>query len=126
MTCSRRTLSLVAGCLLATVIVAVAVPLSGGHVAVAVHALRNASRPWLAASFAGFLVAFLCTVAAWRAALVSAGARLCPRQAAARLGIGAMVNSLAPAKLGDAVKVTLCARAIEAPDRLWTAGGAYA
>jgi uncharacterized membrane protein YbhN (UPF0104 family) len=126
MTTSRRTLTLVAGGVLATAIAVVAASLSGGHVAVALHALRNASRPWLAVSFAAFVCAFVCTVAAWRAALVSAGARLCPRQAAARLGIGAMVNSFAPAKLGDAVKVTLCSRAIETPDRLWTAGGAYA
>ena len=49
-----------------------------------------------------------------------------PPQAAARFGVGCLVNSFAPAKLGDAVKIALCARAIDAPDRLWTAGGAYA
>jgi uncharacterized membrane protein YbhN (UPF0104 family) len=37
-----------------------------------------------------------------------------------------MVNTFAPAKLGDAVKIALCAKAIEGPDRLWTAGGVYA
>jgi uncharacterized membrane protein YbhN (UPF0104 family) len=37
-----------------------------------------------------------------------------------------MVNSFAPAKLGDAVKIALCSRAIEGPDRLWTTGGVYA
>ena len=74
---------------------------------------------------AGFLLAFLCSVAGWRAALVAAGGRICPLQAAARIGVGSMVNSFAPAKLGDAVKVALCARAIEGPRRLWTAGGVY-
>ena len=77
-------------------------------------------------SFGAFLGAFACTVGAWRSALSAAGARLCPKQAAARLGIGSMVNSFTPAKLGDAVKITLCARAIDAPDRLWTASGTYA
>jgi uncharacterized membrane protein YbhN (UPF0104 family) len=88
--------------------------------------LTDASRPWLALSAAAFLAAFVCTVGAWHAALTSAGAVICPRQAAARLGIGAMVNSFAPAKLGDAVKIALCSRAIKSPGRVWTAGGAYA
>jgi uncharacterized membrane protein YbhN (UPF0104 family) len=92
----------------------------------ALDALGGASRPWLVLSFGGFLCAFACTVGAWRAALSSSGARLCPRQAAARLGIGSLVNAFTPAKMGDAVKITLCSRAIDRPDRLWTAGGAYA
>jgi uncharacterized membrane protein YbhN (UPF0104 family) len=37
-----------------------------------------------------------------------------------------MVNSFAPAKLGDAVKVALFSKGIDDPDRLWTAGGVYA
>jgi uncharacterized membrane protein YbhN (UPF0104 family) len=36
------------------------------------------------------------------------------------------VNSFAPAKLGDAVKIALLSRAIDAPGRLWTGGGVYA
>jgi|SRR5581483_8718847 len=96
------------------------------HLVPAFSALADADRTWLAAAGLAFLASFACTVAAWRAALVSAGARICPRQAAARIGIGSMVNSFAPAKLGDAVKVALCSRAIEAPGRLWTAGGVYA
>ena len=37
-----------------------------------------------------------------------------------------MVNSFAPAKLGDAVKIALFSKAIDAPGRIWTAGGVYA
>jgi uncharacterized membrane protein YbhN (UPF0104 family) len=125
MTLSRRTLSLsTAGVLL--VGAAVALPQLGGKLTPAAGVLADASRPWLALSALAFLGAFACTVGAWHAALTSAGARICPRQAAARLGIGAAVNSFAPAKLGDAVKIALCSRAIAAPGRLWTAGGAYA
>jgi len=126
MTLSRRTLALALAGLSAIVLAALAVSLSGGRVAPALHALRGASRPWLALSALAFVAAFGCTVAAWRAALTTAGAELSFRQAAARLGVGAMVNSFAPAKLGDAVKVTLCSRAIRSPGRLWTAGGTYA
>lgn len=111
---------------LAALAALVAVPLRGGHLTPAFGALGDASRPWLVVAAVAFFAAFACTVAAWHAALTSAGARICPRQAAARLGVGAAVNSFAPAKLGDAVKVALCSRAISAPGRLWTAGGTYA
>jgi uncharacterized membrane protein YbhN (UPF0104 family) len=128
MTISRHRFVLAAGGVLMLAAFATALALFGSwhHVASALHVLADASRPWLALSFLAFLGAFLCTVGAWHSALTGAGARLCPKQAAARLGIGAMVNAVAPAKLGDAVKITLCARAIDAPDRLWTAGGSYA
>src|SRR5439155_24954184 len=39
---------------------------------------------------------------------------------------GCLVNTFAPASLGDAVRVGLVARKIDGPDRLWTAGGAAA
>ena len=105
----------------------VAVPtLLGNRLHPAFAALAGGDRTWLAAAFAAFAVCFACTVAAWRAAFAAAGARICPREAAARLGIGCAVNSFAPAKLGDAVKVALCSRALEGPTRLWTGGGVYA
>jgi uncharacterized membrane protein YbhN (UPF0104 family) len=126
MSLSRPTFTLVlAGVAAAAALSALSLPLLGHHLASTLHVLTGASRPWLAASFAAFLGAFVCTVGAWRSALSAAGARLCPKQAAARLGIGSMVNAFTPAKLGDAVKITLCARAIDAPDRMWTATGTY-
>jgi uncharacterized membrane protein YbhN (UPF0104 family) len=124
---SRPTFTLVlAGAAAAVALGVATLPLLGQHVTSALGALADANRPWLAASFLAFLGAFGCTVGAWRSALSAAGARLCPKQAAARLGIGSMVNAFTPAKLGDAVKITLCARAIDTPDRMWTAGGTYA
>jgi uncharacterized membrane protein YbhN (UPF0104 family) len=101
-------------------------PQAGRHVRSALDALSGADQRWLAVGAAGFACSFLCTVAAWRAALLAAGGRICPVQAAARIGVGSLVNSVAPAKLGDAVKVALCARAIEGPGRIWTTGGVYA
>jgi uncharacterized membrane protein YbhN (UPF0104 family) len=97
-----------------------------GHLSGAVDALRGADPRWLGLAAAGFAGAFACTVGAWAAAFGAAGGRICPRQAAARLGIGSLVNCFAPARLGDAVKVALCSRAIDAPGRIWTAGGVYA
>ncbi|HET7129138.1 MAG TPA: lysylphosphatidylglycerol synthase transmembrane domain-containing protein [Gaiellaceae bacterium] len=126
MSISRPTFTLVlAGAAAAAALGATTIPLLGHHVASALHVLAGASRPWLVGSFVAFLGAFACTVGAWRSALAAAGARLCPKQAASRLAIGSMVNAFTPAKLGDAVKITLCARAIDAPDRMWTATGTY-
>jgi len=123
---SRPTFTLVlAGTAAAVALGALSLPLLGHHLVSTLHVLTDASRPWLVGAFVAFLGAFACTVGAWRSALSAAGAHLCPKQAAARLAIGSMVNSFTPAKLGDAVKITLCARAIDAPDRMWTASGTY-
>src|SRR5437764_11061101 len=106
--------------------VAMSPHLLGSRVASALSALGGADHGWLLAASAGFVAAFACTVGAWRAGFAAAGGRISPRRAAAGLGIGALVNSFAPAKLGDAVKVALCSRAIDGPGRIWTAGGVYA
>jgi uncharacterized membrane protein YbhN (UPF0104 family) len=123
---SRPKLILSALALAALAAAALSPQLLGAHVASAFEALRGAERHWLLLAAAGFVAAFACTVGAWRAALQAAGGRICPKQAAARLAIGSMVNSFAPAKLGDAVKVALCSKAIDAPGSLWTTGGVYA
>jgi uncharacterized membrane protein YtjA (UPF0391 family) len=122
-----RTQIVVSAAALAAVAILAATPgLLRGRVSSALGALAGADHRWLAVAALAFLVGFVCTVCSWRAALQAAGGRICPRQAAARLAIGGMVNSFAPAKLGDAVKVALCSRAIEGPARLWTTGGVYA
>jgi uncharacterized membrane protein YbhN (UPF0104 family) len=122
-----RTHTLLSALAVAAVAVLAATPgLLRGRVSSALDALTGADHRWLAVAALAFLAGFACTVCAWRAALAAAGGRICPRQAAARLAIGSMVNSFAPAKLGDAVKVALCSRAIQGPARLWTAGGVYA
>src|SRR5438270_8425696 len=114
MTLPRPKLLLSALALLALAAVAATPQLLGGRVASAFAVLAGAERHWLLLGALGFAGGFLCTVGAWRAAISAAGGRICPIQAAARIGIGSMVNSFAPAKLGDAVKVALCAKAIDA------------
>jgi glycosyltransferase 2 family protein len=126
MTISRPALILSAVTLALLATVAAMPQLLRDRVASALDAISGADPTWLWLGGIGFALAFVCTVAAWRAAFAAAGGRIAPGQAAARLGIGCMVNSFAPAKLGDAVKVALCARAIDGPGRIWTAGGVYA
>jgi uncharacterized membrane protein YbhN (UPF0104 family) len=126
MTLSRSRIVLCGSAAL-TLLILVATPqLLGGRVSEALATLRGADPGWLTLGALGFVGGFCCTVAAWRSALSAAGGSICAKQAAARLGIGSLVNAVAPAKLGDAVKIALCARAVEGPDRLWTTGGVYA
>jgi uncharacterized membrane protein YbhN (UPF0104 family) len=126
MTTNRSTL-IAAGAGFAALGLLAAVPALLGHrLAPAVSALGEGDRTWLALAIAGFVAAFACSVGAWRSAFRAAGANICPREAAARLGVGSLVNAVSPAKLGDAVKVALCAQALDGPGRLWTSGGVYA
>ncbi|HVC87601.1 MAG TPA: lysylphosphatidylglycerol synthase domain-containing protein [Gaiellaceae bacterium] len=126
MTISRRNLALSLAMLALLAVVSLSPQLLGAHVASAFESLRGADPRWLLLGAAGFVGAFVCTVGSWRAALAAAGGRICPKQAAARLAVGSMVNAFAPAKLGDAIKIALCSKAIDAPGRIWTAGGVYA
>jgi uncharacterized membrane protein YbhN (UPF0104 family) len=126
MTICRKQLMISAFALVVLGAVAMTPGLLGNRVASAMSALGGASHPWLLLAIIGFVGAFACTVGAWRAGFVAAGAKISPQRAAAGLGIGQMVNSFAPAKLGDAVKIALLSRAIDAPGRLWTGGGVYA
>jgi uncharacterized membrane protein YbhN (UPF0104 family) len=123
---TRPQLLLCAGTIL---MIALAVTFPGparGHLSAAVATLRHADIRWLGLAAVCFAGAFAFTVGAWTSAFRAAGGRICPRQAASRLGIGSLVNCFSPARLGDAVKVALCSKAIDAPGRLWRAGGIYA
>src|SRR3954470_10578505 len=126
MTLSRRQILVSTIALAALAGIAMSPHLLGSRVGSAFDALGGADQGWLFAAALGFAGAFACTVCAWRAGFAAAGARISPRTATGGLGIGSLVNAFAPAKLGDAVKVGICSRALETPGRLWTAGGVYA
>jgi uncharacterized membrane protein YbhN (UPF0104 family) len=126
MTISRSKLFFSAAALALLVAVAATPGLLGHRVAPALDALAGAEQHWLILGATGFVLAFVCTVGAWRAALDAAGGRIGSCRVGACIGVGSAVNSFAPAKLGDAVKIALCARSIDAPGRIWTAGGVYA
>jgi uncharacterized membrane protein YbhN (UPF0104 family) len=123
----NRSTLLATGAAFAALALLVAVPtLLGNRLHPALAALAGGDRTWLALATLSFAACFACAVGAWRAAFAAVGARISAREAASRLGIGCAVNSFAPAKLGDAVKVALCSRALDGPSRMWTGGGVYA
>lgn len=84
----------------------------------------GAARPvWLWLAAGGFAASLVLSGAAWRAALRSLGAEIGFCDAAARYGLGSLVNAVAPAKLGTAVRFALFAQPLHGEGRLWTAGG---
>lgn len=119
--------------LLATVVpllalaVLVATPRLLGHeVAHAAAVLAHASPGWLWLGVAGFLASLLCTVFSWRSAILATGARIGRYDAATRYGVGSLVNTIAPASLGEAARVALLAQKVDAPNGFWSVGGAAA
>ncbi len=118
---------ILSGLVLAAVIVAASVPqVLGTQVAHALAILHSADRGWLLLATLGFAAGFISCVCAWRVALAASGGRISLVGGAASLGVGALVNTFTPARIGDVVKVALFSRAIDGPDRVWTAGGTYA
>jgi uncharacterized membrane protein YbhN (UPF0104 family) len=112
--------------LLAAITVAVATPqLLGTRASAALGSLQGADPVWIAVATLCFAAGFLSAVCAWRTALAASGGQISLRRGTASLGVGALVNTFAPARLGDAVKIALFSRVIEGPDPVWTAGGVY-
>jgi uncharacterized membrane protein YbhN (UPF0104 family) len=77
--------------------------------------LGTADRRWLWLAGAGFGVSLVATAEAWRSAINSCGGRVRHVDASARYGVGSIVNTFLPARLGDAVRVGLFAKAL--PER---------
>jgi uncharacterized membrane protein YbhN (UPF0104 family) len=68
----------------------------------AVAAFAAARPPGLIGALAFFLLSLLWSAEAWRSAVRACGGRTGRRRAAACYGAGSLVNSLLPARLGDA------------------------
>ncbi len=91
-----------------------------------VNAFSHANPWWIGAAFLAFAMGYVTYVGSWRASAFGLGIKLGFRPTLARLGIGSVVNTFAPARAGDAVKIALISETLEGPDKLWTAGGVYA
>jgi len=110
----------------ALVVLATVPQLLGEQVTEAFQGLLDASPAWVwlaALSFATALVAAGC---AWRSALCRCGGELTRGDASARYGIGSLVNAVAPARIGSAVRFALFSRVLSGEGRLWTTGGVAA
>jgi uncharacterized membrane protein YbhN (UPF0104 family) len=107
-------------------VVAATPQLLGHQLAEAWSGVAAASPLWLWVSVAAFLASLLCTALSLRAAICAAGARIGHTDAAARYGVGCLVNTFVPASLGEAVRIGLLAQKVDGPNRIWTTSGAAA
>ena len=109
---------------LAVVAVVATMPqLLGEQVRSGIEGVGEANRAWLWLASLGFVLSLVGSACAWRSALGRCGGDTSRLDAAARDGAGSLVNALAPAKLGTALRIALFSRVLHGEGRLWTAGG---
>jgi uncharacterized membrane protein YbhN (UPF0104 family) len=99
--------------------------LLGSEVRRALAGLSSAQPIWLWLAGACFLSSLIGTAGAWRTAIGLVGGRIGWFDAAARYGIGSLINSFAPARLGDVARLALFSRALESQERVWRAGSSF-
>jgi uncharacterized membrane protein YbhN (UPF0104 family) len=119
----KRHAAVFLGSVAALIALALSPQLLGDLVAEGIAGLSNASAGWLwiaAAAFAGSLVTSAC---AWEFALTRCGGTTSRADASARYCTGSLVNALAPARIGTAVRFALFSRVLHNEGRLWTVGG---
>ena len=120
---SRR--SLAAACVFLA-LAAVVAGIAARQVRFALGGLEDARPIWLWMAAFCFVGSLLASSSVWRSALGLCGGKLTRSDAAARYGVGSLVNSLAPIRIGEAVRLTLFARGLEKEDRAWRMGGVFA
>jgi uncharacterized membrane protein YbhN (UPF0104 family) len=119
----KRHAALFVGSIAALVAVVTMPQLLGDRVADAVDGLAAAEASWLwlaAFAFGGSLFA---SASGWASALTRCGGTTTRPDATARYCTGSLVNAVAPARLGSAVRFALFARVLPNEGRIWTAGG---
>jgi hypothetical protein len=118
---SRR--SLIAAGLFVTAVAAVA--MTSHRFGDAVAGLEDARPVWLWAAAACFMCSLIASASAWRTVFGLCGAELSHSDAAARYGIGSLVNGVSPARVGGPVRLALFGRALPGDDRAWRTGGGF-
>src|SRR6266536_1459717 len=119
----RRGYALGLGLLVGGAVVLGATRMGRGSLSSAMTILGGARPGWLLAATVGFALALLSSAAAWRSGLRACGGSACFTQVSARYAIGSLVNAVAPAHLGGALRLGLLSRTLPGEDRLWRAGG---
>jgi uncharacterized membrane protein YbhN (UPF0104 family) len=99
--------------------------LLGGKVVAALDDLDEATPSWLWLAGLLFVAAIVCWSLAWRSVVHACGGEIGPVDAASRYAVGSGVNTIAPARLGDAVRIALFSSKLPNRERVWTSAGAY-
>ena len=112
---------------IAVLIAIVTMPqLLGDRVADAVDGLGSADAGWLWVAAFAFGASLCASASGWASALTRCGGTTTRPDATARYCTGSLVNAVAPARLGSAVRFALFARVLPNEGRIWTAGGVAA
>jgi len=110
---------------LALLAVAFVPELLGSEVRRALAGLSSARPIWLWLAGVCFLCSLVGSAGAWRSAIGLVGGRIGWLEACARYGVGSLINSFAPARLGDVARLALFSRALDSDERVWRAGGSF-
>jgi uncharacterized membrane protein YbhN (UPF0104 family) len=122
-----RNLILAAAALTVALLAVAFVPqLLGSEIHKALNGLSGARPIWLWVAGACFVGSIAGSAGAYRSAFALVGGRFAPLDAAARYGIGSLVNSFAPLRIGDAVRLALFSRRLPDDERIWRTGGVFA
>jgi len=119
----RRKYAVGAGLFLAAGIAIGVTRLGRGTLSSAFGDLARAQPGWIVAAASLFAFGLIASAAGWRVGLRACGGSTGFTQISARYTIGSLVNSVAPAHLGGAVRLGLLSRTLPGDDRLWRAGG---
>jgi uncharacterized membrane protein YbhN (UPF0104 family) len=119
----RRSAVLGGGLLVAFAVVTMGTGFGRGRLTQVLGVLGGVQPGWLLLAGCGFAVSLLCSAAAWNVGLRACGGRPGFVQVAARCSIGSLVNSVAPAHLGGAVRVGLLSRTVPGADPVWRTCG---
>lgn len=93
------------------------------RVAEAIGDVAAADGRWLVVAVACFLAVIVATSRAWCAGIGAVGGEVGATNAAARYAVGSLVNGIAPAGTGGAVRIALFSRTLPDRDRVLTATG---
>ncbi len=99
--------------------------LLGSEVRRALAGLSSARPVWLWLAGICFLGSLVGTAGAWRSAIGLVGGRIGWLDAGARYGVGSLINSFAPARLGDVARLALFSRALDNDERVWRTSGSF-
>jgi uncharacterized membrane protein YbhN (UPF0104 family) len=119
----KRHLAVFLGSVAALIVLALTPQLLGDLVADGVAGLSDASAGWLWIAATAFAASMVTSACGWQSALTRCGGTVSRPDASARYCTGSIVNALAPARLGTAVRFALFSRTLHNEGRIWTVGG---
>ena len=119
----KRHLALFVGSIAALVAIAATPQLLGDRVADGFDGLAAAEAGWLWLAGCAFCASLVASASGWASALTRCGGTTTRPDSAARYCTGSLVNAVAPARIGSAVRFALFSRVLPNEGRLWTTGG---